>query len=327
MREITYSEAIREALRQEMQRDEEVFIIGEDVGCFGGSFGVTRGLYEEFGEDRVRDAPISEAAIVGAAIGAAVLGMRPVAEIQFSDFSTIAMDQLVNQAAKIHYQFGAKASVPMVLRMTTGAGLGMAAQHSQTLYNWFVQVPGLLVIVPSTPRDAKGLMISAIRNNNPVLFFEHKLLYATRGEVPEEPFTIPLGKGDVKRSGTDVTVVATSIMVLKALQVANELAQEGVSLEVIDPRTLKNLDEELIIQSVIKTSRLVVVDEGPKTGGFASEVTAVVANGAFDYLDAPIQRVTAPDTPVPYSPGLESAYIPDEVQIRSAIKRVLGMPA
>jgi pyruvate/2-oxoglutarate/acetoin dehydrogenase E1 component len=323
MREITYSEAIREALRQEMRRDERVFLLGEDIGLFGGSFGVTRGLIEEFGPERVRDTPISEAAIAGAATGAAVAGMRPVAEIQFSDFTTVAMDQLVNQTAKIRYQFGGKARVPMVLRTPTGAGLGMAAQHCQTVYGWFIQVPGLIVVVPSTPRDAKGLLISAIRSDNPVLFFEHKLLYSLKGEVPEEEYTIPLGLGEIKREGKDVTVLATSIMVHKALRVAEELERERVSVEVVDPCTLKPLDENLIIQSVKKTNRLVVVDEGPRCGGFAAEVMAVAVQDAFDYLDAPVQRVTAPDTPVPYSPPLERAYIPDEGKIRAAIQRTL----
>lgn len=323
MREITYSEAIREALRQEMWRDECVFLLGEDIGLFGGSFGVTRGLVEEFGPDRVRDTPISEAAIAGAATGAAVAGMRPVAEIQFSDFITVAMDQLVNQTAKIRYQFGGKARVPLVLRTPTGAGLGMAAQHCQTVYGWFIQVPGLIIVVPSTPRDAKGLLISAIRSDNPVLFFEHKLLYSFKGEVPEEAYTIPLGVGEIKREGKDVTVLATSIMVHKALRVAEELARDGISVEVVDPRTLKPLDEGLVIQSVKKTNRLVVVDEGPRCGGFAAEVMAVAAQNAFDHLDAPIQRVTAPDTPVPYSPPLERAYIPDEGKIKAAIQRTL----
>jgi pyruvate dehydrogenase E1 component beta subunit len=323
MKEITFAEALREALQEEMSRDERVFIFGEDVARFGGSFGVSRGLLEEFGPERVRDTPISEAAIAGVAVGSAVAGMRPVAEIQFSDFITIAMDQLVNQAAKIRYQFGGKARVPLVLRTPTGAGLGMAAQHSQTLYGWFVQVPGLLVVAPSTPRDAKGLLVSAIRSDNPVLFFEHKLLYSTKGLVPEEPYSIPLGVADVKREGQDVTVVATSIMVHKALAVASELAREGVSVEVIDPRTLKILDEDVLIRSVEKTNRLVIVDEGPRMGGFAAEVAAVAAHGAFDFLDAPIQRVTAPDTPVPYSPVLETAYIPDEARIRAAIESTL----
>jgi len=323
VREITYSEAIREALRQEMWRDECVFLLGEDIGLFGGSFGVTRGLVEEFGPDRVRDTPISEAAIAGAATGAAVAGMRPVAEIQFSDFITVAMDQLVNQTAKIRYQFGGKARVPLVLRTPTGAGLGMAAQHCQTVYGWFIQVPGLIIVVPSTPRDAKGLLISAIRSDNPVLFFEHKLLYSFKGEVPEEAYTIPLGVGEIKREGKDVTVLATSIMVHKALRVAEELARDGISVEVVDPRTLKPLDEGLVIQSVKKTNRLVVVDEGPRCGGFAAEVMAVAAQNAFDHLDAPIQRVTAPDTPVPYSPPLERAYIPDEGKIKAAIQRTL----
>jgi pyruvate/2-oxoglutarate/acetoin dehydrogenase E1 component len=321
MREITYSEAIREALREEMQRDKQVFLMGEDIGSFGGSFGVTRGLLDEFGEGRIRDTPISEAAIVGTAIGAALLGMRPVAEIQFSDFLTIAMDQLVNQAAKIRYQFGGKASVPMVVRAPTGAGLGMAAQHSQSLYGWFIQVPGLLVVMPSSPKDAKGLLISAIRNDNPVLFFEHKLLYSVKGNVPPDSYTIPLGVGEVKREGKDVTVLATSILVNKALSVAEDLDEEGISVEVIDPRTLKIMDEEILIQSIKKTSRLVVVDEGPKTGGFAAEVASIAAQHALDYLDFPVQLVTAPDTPVPYSPVLEKAFIPDEAKIKAAIKR------
>jgi pyruvate/2-oxoglutarate/acetoin dehydrogenase E1 component len=321
MREITYAEAIREALREEMRRDERVFLMGEDVGLFGGSFAVSRGLLDEFGAERVRDTPISEAAIAGAATGAAVAGMRPVAEIQFSDFMTIAMDQVVNQAAKIRYQFGGKARVPLVVRAPIGAGLGMAAQHCQTVYGWFIQVPGLIIVAPSTPRDAKGLLVTAIRTDMPVLFFEHKMLYSTEGEVPEEPYQISLGVGDVKREGRDVTVVAVSLMVQRALKVADAMAAEGISVEVIDPRTLKPLDEELIIRSVMKTNRLVMVDEAPGTGGFAAEVLAVVAQRAFDYLDAPVQRVTAPDSPVPYSPPLEKAYMPDEAKIRAAIRR------
>jgi len=324
-REITYAEAIREALRQEMRRDERVFLIGEDIGIYGGAFGVTYGLLEEFGEERVRDTPISEQTIAGAAIGAALIGMRPVAEIMFMDFVTLAMEQLVNQAAKLHFMFGGKAKVPMVLRTPAGSGTGAAAQHSQSLEAWFVHVPGLKVVMPSTPYDAKGLLISAIRDDNPVIFVEHKLLYKTKGPVPEEEYTIPLGVADVKREGSDVTIVATSIMVRRALAAAEKLAQEGIEAEVIDPRTLKPLDTETIISSVMKTGRALIVHEAPKTCGFGAEVSARITEGeAFFYLDAPVRRLAGMDVPIPYNPKLERGVVPQEEDIIKAVRELVS---
>ena len=271
MRDVTYAEAVREALREEMLRDEDVFILGEDVGVYGGAFGVTQGLVEEFGEERVRDTPISEAAIAGAATGAAVTGMRPVAEIMFMDFTTISMDQLVNQTAKIRYMFGGKAKVPMVLRTTMGSGTGAAAQHSQSLEALFCHIPGLKVVAPSTATDVKGLLKASIRDDNPVMFIEHKLLYKLKGDVPEdEEFTIPLGRAEVMRAGHDVTIVATSLCVQKALAAADELAKDGISAEVIDPQTLVPLDERTILTSVQKTGRALVVHEAPRRVGIGA---------------------------------------------------------
>jgi len=311
MRELSYAEAIREALRQEMQRDERVFIIGEDVGIYGGAFGVTLGLVEEFGEERVIDTPISELGIAGAITGAALTGMRPVGEIMFMDFTTLAMEQLVNQAAKIRFMFGGKAMVPFVLRTPAGSGTGAAAQHSQSLENWFVHIPGLKVVMPSTPYDAKGLLLSSIRDDNPVIFVEHKLLYKTKGPVPEGMYTIPLGTAEVKREGRDLTIVATSIMIQRSLEAAEQLAQEGIEVEVVDPRTLKPLDEETIIRSVMKTGRVLIVHEACKTGGYGGELAAVIASSeAFDYLDAPIVRLAGRDIPIPYNRTLEYHAVP-----------------
>ncbi|MGI6143865.1 MAG: alpha-ketoacid dehydrogenase subunit beta [bacterium] len=325
MKELTVSEAIRAALREEMLRDETVYICGEDVGQFGGCFGVTQGLFEEFGEDRVRDTPISETAIVGSAVGAAATGMRPVPEIMFMDFVTVCMDQLVNQAAKMRYMFGGKAKMPMTLRLPVGAGISAAAQHSQSLEAWLTHVPGLKVVMPSTPADHKGLLKASIRDDNPVIFVEHKVLYGIKGPVPEdEDFVIPLGKGDIKRQGEDVTVVATSMMVYKALAAAEELAKEGISVEVVDPRTLVPLDKELILASVEKTGRLVVVHEAVKTGGFGGEIAAIVAEEGFDYLDAPIKRVAAHDVPIPFNAGQEQFVIPGEQDIIAAVKELIG---
>ncbi|MCS7178531.1 MAG: alpha-ketoacid dehydrogenase subunit beta [Anaerolineae bacterium] len=323
MRELSYAEAIREALRQEMQRDERVFIIGEDVGVYGGAFGVTLGLVEEFGEERVIDTPISELGVVGAMTGAALVGMRPVGEIMFMDFITLASEQLVNQAAKIHFMFGGKEKVPFVLRTPAGSGTGAAAQHSQSLENWFVHIPGLKVVMPSTPYDAKGLLIASIRDDNPVVFVEHKLLYKVRGPVPEEPYTIPLGTADVKREGRDLTVIATSIMVQRALQAATLLAEEGIEAEVIDPRTLKPLDKETIIRSVIKTGRVLIVHEACKTGGFGGELAAVIVESeAFDYLDAPVIRLAGRDIPIPYNRTLEYHTVPQVEDIVEAARRL-----
>ena len=310
-REITYLEAVREALVQEMRRDPEVFLIGEDVGVYGGAFGVSLGMLEEFGRERVRETPISEAAIAGAATGAALMGMRPVMEIMFMDFITISMNQLVNQAAKIHFMFGGKASIPMVVRAPAGSGTGAAAQHCQSLEAWFMNVPGIKVVAPSTPYDVKGLLVASIRDNNPVVFMEHKLLYRTKGPVPEESYAIPLGKADVKREGRDLTVVAYSIMVPRALEAAEQLAAEGIEIEVVDPRSLKPLDEEAIVHSVCKTGRALIVHESPVTGGVGGELAAVIAGSeAFDYLDAPIRRLAGRDVPIPYNRTLERAAVP-----------------
>ncbi len=324
MRKLTFAQALNEALRQEMRRDPTIYVAGEDVGKYGGIFGVTAGLLEEFGEERVRDTPITESAIIGSAVGAAAAGLRPVVEIMFIDFIGVALDQLFNQAAKMKYMFGGKARLPIVVRTTCGAGMCAAAQHSQSLEAWFMHIPGLKVVAPSTPYDAKGLLISSIRDDNPVLFIEHKMLYGIEGDVPEEPYTIPLGVADVKREGKDVTVVATMAMVHRALEAADDLAKEGVEVEVVDPRTLSPLDKETIINSVKKTHRLVIVHEAVKQAGPGAEIAAMVAEEAFDYLDAPIKRVAAPFTPVPFSPVLESAYIPSKDCIISAIREVLG---
>jgi pyruvate dehydrogenase E1 component beta subunit len=311
VREITYLEAVREALRQEMQRDERVFIIGEDVGVYGGAFGVTLGLVEEFGEERVIDTPISEYGIAGAITGAALVGMRPVGEIMFMDFTTFAMEQLVNQAAKMRFMFGGTIEVPFVLRTPAGSGTGAAAQHSQSLEAWFVHVPGIKVVMPSTPYDAKGLLLASIRDDNPVIFVEHKLLYKTRGPVPEEPYTIPLSSAEVKREGRDLTVVATSIMVKRALEAAERLAGEGIEVEVVDPRTLKPLDEQTLVGSVKKTGRALIVHEACQTGGYGGELAAVIAGSeAFDYLDAPIVRLAGRDMPIPYNRNLEVHTVP-----------------
>jgi pyruvate/2-oxoglutarate/acetoin dehydrogenase E1 component len=323
MREIPYRDALNEALHEEMARDPRVFVIGEDVGRYGGVLQVTRGLLDKYGEKRVRDAPISEAGIMGVAVGAAMTGMRPVAEIMYIDFSALAMDQIANQAAKARYMFGGKARVPLVMRTQGGGGRGNAAQHSQSLEMWYVHVPGLIVVQPSTPYDAKGLLKSAIRNDNPVIFIEHKLLYNTTGPVPDEEYLIPIGVADVKREGTDVTIVATSRMVLFALSAAGALAQRGVEVEVIDPRTLKPLDLETIVRSVQKTGRLVVVSEGARTGGFTAEVAARVQREAFDWLDAPILQVASEDVPLPYSGVLELEAIPSEQDIVDAALEAL----
>jgi pyruvate dehydrogenase E1 component beta subunit len=325
MREITYAEAIREALRQEMQQDERVFLMGEDLGIYGGAFGVTFGLVDEFGEERVRDTPISEAVIAGAAAGAAMTGMRPVAEIMFMDFTTIAMEQLVNQAAKTRFMFGGKATVPMVLRTPGGSGTGAAAQHSQSLEAWFVHAPGLKVVMPSTPYDAKGLLISSIRDDNPVIFVEQKLLYRTKGPVPEEEYTVPLSVADVKREGRDVTIVATGVMVQRSLAAAEKLAQDGIEAEVVDPRTLKPYDAETITNSVIKTGRVFIVNEGYTSCGFAGEISAMISEGpAFLHLNAPIRRLAGLDIPIPYNRTLEYHTVPQEENIIAAARELMA---
>ncbi|KRV43615.1 pyruvate dehydrogenase [Bacillus sp. TH007] len=311
-------------MSQEMRKNQDVFILGEDIGVYGGAFGVTRGMIEEFGPERVRNTPISEAAIAGGAVGAALTGMRPILELQFSDFITIAMDQLVNQAAKTRYMFGGKGKVPLVVRTPAGSGTGAAAQHSQSLEAWMAHIPGLKVVQPSTAYDAKGLLKAAMDDDNPVIFYEHKLLYKTIGEVPEEQYSIPLGKADVKRSGKDVTIVATAIMVHKALEAAKELEAEGIDVEIIDPRTLVPLDEETIIESVKKTGKCIVVHEAVKRGGYGGEIASMIAESeAFDYLDAPIKRLGGLAVPIPYNPTLEKAVIPQVPDIIEAAKELV----
>jgi pyruvate/2-oxoglutarate/acetoin dehydrogenase E1 component len=325
MKEVTIRDALREALREEMQRDKSVFLLGEDIGRFwGGAFGVTKGLADEFGDDRVRDSPISENAIVGVAVGAAITGMRPVAEIMFGDLTALAMDQICNQAAKIRYMFGGQVSVPLVIRTPFGAGVNIASHHSQSLEAWFMHTPGLFVAVPSTPYDAKALLKAAIRGNNPVLFFEHKLLYPIKGSIPEEEYTVPFGVADVKREGKDVTIIATLYMVHKALAAAEQLSKEGISAEIIDPRTLTPLDKQTIVRSVKKTGRLVIVSEDCKTAGVSAEIAACIAEEALDYLDASIKRVAEPDTPIPFSPPMEQFVIPDEERIVQAVKEIIS---
>ncbi|MEI7989497.1 MAG: alpha-ketoacid dehydrogenase subunit beta [Chloroflexota bacterium] len=322
LREITYLEAVREAMIQEMRLDPDVFLIGEDVGVYGGAFGVSKGMLEEFGSERVRDTPISEEGIAGAAIGAAMMGMRPIMEIMFMDFVTLTMDQLVNQAAKMRFMFGGKVSLPFVLRAPAGSGTGAAAQHSQSLESWFISTPGIKVVAPSTPYDVKGLLLTSIRDNNPVVFMEHKLLYRTKGHVPQEMYTIPLGKGEIKRSGKDLTIIAYSIMAQRSLEAAEILAKEGFDIEVIDPRCLKPLDVDLINQSVMKTGRVLIVHEAPVTGGFGGELAALIAEGeSFDCLDAPIKRLGGKNIPIPYNRNLEKAAVPQlEDIVREARK-------
>lgn len=322
MREITYREAIREALREEMLRDERVFLMGEDIGVYGGCFKVTEGLMDEFGEDRVRDTPISEAGFTGLGVGAAMTGMRPVVEIMFGDFITIAMDQIVNQAAKIHYMSGGKVKVPLTVRTTLGAGRSSAAQHSQSLHAWFCHVPGLKVAIPSTPYDAKGLLKTAIRDDNPVVIFEDKMMYGLQGPVSEEEYLIPFGEAEVRREGGDLTIVATSSMVHTALAAAKTLSEQGVEAEVIDPRTLIPLDVGALVKSAMKTGRVILVDEGYQQYGVTGEIASVIYEGAFDYLDAPIRRIGAMNVPIPFSVPLEMATIPSAEEI---VKAALGL--
>jgi pyruvate dehydrogenase E1 component beta subunit len=326
-RELTLSQALNEALREEMRRDPSVFVLGEEVavwGAGGGIFGVTRGLIDEFGAERVRDTPIAEEAIAGLACGAAVIGMRPVAEIMYVDFMAMALDPIVNQAAKLRYMFGGKAKVPMVIRAQEGAGRGNAAQHSQSLEAWFVHTPGLKVVTPSFPYDAKGLLKAAIRDDNPVIFLEHKALYQVKGAVPESEFLVPLGVADVKREGRHVTVVGLHTMVHKALAVAERLAGEGIDVEVLDPRTLVPLDVEAIVRSVKKTHRLVVAHEAVERGGVANWIAMQVQEKAFDYLDAPIRRVCGRNVPIPYNLALERLALPQEEDLEAAIRDVVA---
>ncbi|MFL7814400.1 MAG: alpha-ketoacid dehydrogenase subunit beta [Anaerolineales bacterium] len=311
MREITYLEAVREAMTQEMERDSRVFLIGEDIGEYGGAFQVSYGMLEKFGHERILDTPITELGLTGAATGAALIGMRPIAEIMFMDFTTLASEQLVNQAAKLRFMFGGQSTVPLVLRTPAGSGTGAAEHHSQSFENWFVHVPGLKVVMPSTPYDVKGLLISSIRDDNPVVFIEHKLLYKTKGDVPEEMYEIPLGKADIKREGKDLTIIATAIMVKKSLEAAEVLAGEGIDVEVVDPRTLRPLDTETIVNSVKKTGKVLIVHEAVKTGGFGGELAAVIAESeAFGYLEAPILRLAGREVPIPYNRELEAAAVP-----------------
>ncbi|MGY3778474.1 alpha-ketoacid dehydrogenase subunit beta [Isobaculum melis] len=320
MRERTYLEAVNEALDEALAEDESVFLLGEDIGVYGGGFGATKGLIEKYGNKRVRATPISESAIAGAAVGAAMTGMRPIFELQFSDFITIALDQIVNQAAKIHYMYGGKASVPLVMRTAGGSGTGAAAQHSQSLENWTAHIPGLKVVQPSTPYDAKGLLHTAIEDQNPVMFYEHKLCYKMTGDVPAGKYTIPFGVADIKQTGTDVTIVATGIMVHKALKVAEQAQEAGISVEVIDPRTLVPLDIETIITSVKKTGRLLVVHEAVKRSGFGGEVASLVAESdGFYALKAPIKRLGGEAVPMPYQPQLEQNAIPQVSNIYEAV--------
>ena len=321
---LTFGEAIKEALAEELRRDERVFIIGEDVGEAGTAFKVLLGLIDEFGPERVIDSPISEPGITGLGVGAAMTGMRPVVDIMFGDFSTLIMDQMVNQAAKTHYMSGGKLSVPMVLRTTMGAGRRSAAQHSQSLHAWFSHIPGLKVAIPSTPFDAKGLMKTAIRDENPVVIFEDKMMYQLKGPVPEEEYTIPFGEADIKREGSDITLVATSSMVHVALEAAEKLAEIDLSAEVIDPRTTVPLDRATIIKSAKKTSRAIVIDEGHEAYGVTAEIASVIADGAFYYLDAPVKRMGAMDVPIPFSPVLEDLTIPTAEGVVEMAKTLCG---
>jgi pyruvate dehydrogenase E1 component beta subunit len=315
--------AVKDALAQEMRRDSSVFVMGEDVETMGGVFGCTKGLLAEFGHDRIRNTPISEAAFCGAGLGAALTGLRPVVELQYVDFILCAMDQVINQIAKYRYASGGRAKVPLVLRAQQGSGRGNGVQHSQNLETLFCHLPGLKVAMPSTPYDTKGLLKTAIRDDNPVMFFEHKLLYQTKGDVPDEEYTVPFGKADVKRPGKDVTIIATSWMVLKALEAAETLSAQGVDAEVIDPRTLVPLDEETIIASVKKTGRAVIVHESHEFCGIGAELAYRISEKAFDYLDAPVARVAALQVPVPYSRVLENKMIPSQERIIDAVKKVL----
>ncbi|MBW1799960.1 MAG: alpha-ketoacid dehydrogenase subunit beta [Deltaproteobacteria bacterium] len=324
MRDISYAQAINEAIRECMKEDDTVILLGEDIGPYGGIFQVSAGLLEEFGAERVIDTPISEAGFVGAAVGAAMTGIRPIAEIMFIDFTTVCMDMIVNQMAKMRYMFGGRSKVPMVLRTNIGAGRGTAAQHSQSFHAFFMHTPGLYVAAPSTPYDAKGLMIEAIKNDNPVVFVEHKKLYVDKGPVPEESYRIPFGQADIKRTGKDITVVATHAMVGRSMNAAGEVAKEGIDVEIIDPRTLLPLDKGTILESVKKTGRLLVADEGPKTCGIAAEIATIVSEEAIFYLKAPVRRVCSPDTPVPFSPPLEQAYIADEKELLPAIRDLMA---
>ena len=324
MRTLTYAQALAEAMAEEMRRDPTVLLLGIDIGPYGGAFGATRGLFEEFGPERVIDMPVSEAGYTGAGVGAAATGLRPVVELQFSDWITIASDMLINQAANMRYMFGGVISVPLVLRAPVGGYLSAAAQHSHMFESIFAFVPGLKVVLPSTPYDAKGLLKTAIRDNNPVIFFEHKQLYEVEDDVPEEEYTIPLGQADIKREGSDVTLVTYSYMVSKSLAAAEQLARDGIDVEVVDLRTVDPIDEETILASIRKTHRLVVVQETWPKCSVSSEVAAIAAEKALDYLDEPVLRVTAREVPVPFAPVLEEFVLPSEEKIVAAVRQVTG---
>ncbi len=323
MSKITFSQAIKDAMCTKMRQDKNVLLFGEDVGPFGGCFGVSQGMHDEFGEMRVRDTPISEGAILGCAIGSAATGLRPIAELMFMDFMTVGMDMLVNQAAKLRYMFGGKINLPMVVRVPCGAGFQGAAHHSQCLEAWITHVPGLKVVYPTTAADAYGLMLTSIDDNNPVIFIEHKGLYPKKGEVDESSAPIPLGVADVKKEGKDVTIVATGKMVDEALSAAQKLSGEGIDAEVIDPRTLFPFDKDTIFNSVKKTNRAVVVTEETKRGGFGGEISALISEEIFDYLDAPVVRIGNYNVPIPFSPKLESYILPNADKIVAAVKKTL----
>lgn len=319
---MTFLEAIKTGMENEMKQNENVYILGEDVGAFGGCFGVTAGLFNKYGDKRVKDTPISEGAIVGCAVGSAATGLRPIAELMFGDFVTVAMDMIVNQAAKMRYMFGGKINLPLVVRMPIGAGVQASAQHSQSLEAWFTHVPGLKVVYPSTPEDALGLMMSSIEDDNPVIFFEHKLLYGISGEVAEDIKPIPLGVAKVQREGTDVTVIATGKMVHEALNAAEKLSKEGISVEVIDPRTLYPLDKKTIFESIEKTNKVLVITEEHKRGGYGGEISAMISEECFDNLDAPVVRIGALNVPMPYAPTLENCVIPNAEDIVNGIRKL-----
>ncbi|AWM86511.1 alpha-ketoacid dehydrogenase subunit beta [Microvirga sp. 17 mud 1-3] len=328
VRELSYAQAIQEAMAIAMEMDERVFLMGEDIGVYGGAFQVTGDLVHRFGEDRVMDTPISELGGAGVAVGAAVTGMRPIFEFQFSDFATLAMEQIVNQAAKMRYMLGGNVSVPLVMRFPAGSGTGAAAQHSQSLEAWLAHVPGLKVLQPSTPHDAKGMLLAAVADPDPVMIFEHKLLYKMKGPVPEGHYTVPIGKAETRRHGRDLTIVATSIMVHKSLDAAQQLADEGIDVEVVDLRSLRPMDTATIIESVKKTSRLLCVYEGVKTLGIGAEISAaIVESDAFDYLDAPVLRLGGAESPLPYNPELEKAAVPQVPDIVAAARKLVRKEA
>lgn len=321
---ITYRDALNQALREEMQRDGNVFIIGEEVAQYGGAYKVTEGLYQEFGGDRVIDTPISEEGIAGAGIGAAMVGLRPVVEMMTVNFTMLAMDQIVNHGSKLRYMSGGQLTIPVVIRAPQGAGLQLGAQHSQNLESWYAHVPGLKVVIPSTPADAKGLLKSAIRDNNLIIFLEHEMLYGSKGEVPDGEYTIPIGVADVKRQGNDVTLISYSRMLILCMKAADQLSSEGIDTEVIDVRTLRPLDMDTILKSVKKTHKAVIVEEDWKSAGMGAEIESRIFEGAFDYLDAPVNRVAAAEVPMPYSKPLEQMALPSQDDIVNAVKHITG---